>query len=142
MSLTTANSVIVLTFAGLFDSGVPLQGFSADDVFDTADISNAETSMGVDGKLSYGWKPAATVQTFSLQADSLSNLLFDQVIAAEKANREKLRADGIITLTGLGQTYQMVNGVLTTFTPMAGAKVMAQPRKFVITWETYKQGPV
>lgn len=142
MSLTTANSQIILTVAGLFSTGQPLQGFSADDIFDIGDITNAETSMGVDGNLSYGFTPVPTDQTIYLQSDSPSAVFFDTVIAAEKIAKDKLRFDGTIVLLGLGQAYRMINGVLLTFTPISAAKKIAQPRKFLIRWQDYNQSPV
>ena len=71
-SLTSANSVIMLTIPGLFDTPQQIQGYSADDIFDTGQVSNAEVLMGIDGKLSGGWIPAVKTQTYTLQADSLS----------------------------------------------------------------------
>lgn len=142
MSLTTANSAIALSFDGFTGSAQPLQGYSADDIFSTAEVSNADTSMGIDGKMSTGWKPAPIVQTFSLQADSPSNDLFDQVYAAEQQAREKFRVQGTIRLPGLGKVYQMVNGVITSMTVMADAGVTAKPRKFTITWESMAGVPM
>jgi len=142
MSLTTANSVIALSFQGVFDTPQVLQGFSADDIFDTADVSNAEVSMGIDGKLSYAFVPVATVQTFTLQADSPSVAIFDTVITAEKTAKEKFRVDGTITLPGLGVRYTMTNGVISSFTPVSGAKKSAQPRHFVVTWQDCIPTPI
>ena len=50
-TLTAANSVILLTIPSLFPVAQQLQGFSAEDVFDTDQLDTAETMMGVDGKL-------------------------------------------------------------------------------------------
>lgn len=141
-SLTSANSVIMLTIPGIFDTPQQIQGYSADDIFDTAQVSNAETSMGIDGRLSAGWIPAPKVQTFTLQADSQSVSFIDQWILEESQNREKFPANGTILLTAVGTSYQMVRGFLTSANIMPDAKKILQPRKFVITWESIVGSPV
>jgi len=142
MSLTTANSSIVLSFAGLYPNGVTLQKFTADDIFDTADVSNAEVVMGIDGKMSYAWKPAPIVQTFSVMADSPTALIFDQVYASEQQAKEKILVQGIVRMTGQGLVYQMMNGVITSMSVMSSAKVTAQPRKLQVTWESMNASPI
>ncbi len=140
-TLTVANSSINLSFEGLFDA-TPLQGYTADNIFDVADLSNAEVVMGIDGKLSYAWKPAPVVQTFSLQANSPSCQMFDTAYDTEQTNKEKLRVQAVIAMPGQGLNYTMANGVVTTWNVMPSAHAMAQPRKFTITWESRSASPL
>jgi hypothetical protein len=134
-SLTSANSVIMLTIDGLYNTPQQIQGYSADDIFDMSQVSNAETSMGIDGRLSAGWIPAPKVQTFTLQADSASCSFLDNWIQSEQQIREKLICNGSISLTAVGNAYTMVRGFLTSFNILPDAKKFLQPRKFVITWQ-------
>lgn len=141
-SLTSANSVIMLTIPGLFDTPQQIQGYSADDIFDTGQVSNAEVLMGIDGKLSGGWIPAVKTQTYTLQADSLSVSFLDTWIQAESQAREKFIANGTILLSAVGTSYQLVRGFLTSASIMPDAKKILQPRKFVISWQDVNPSPV
>ena len=134
-TLTAANSVIMLSVAGLFPAPVQLQGFAADDIFDTDQIDSAETVMGVDGRLSAGWVPMAVKQNFSLQADSDSLSFFETWYASQQAVRELYIAAGSIYLPAVQRKYAMSRGFLTNHSATASAKRILQPRKFMITWE-------
>lgn len=141
-TLTAANSVYMITVIGLFDAPQQLQGFAADDMFDTDAIENVELLMGVDGVLSAGWIPTQKKQTISLQADSASNLIFDAWAAAEEAAREKFIAGGIIRLPALSTSYAMVRGFLSSYRPVPPAKKILQPRQFGITWNFIQPAPI
>lgn len=140
-TLTAANSVIMLSVAGLFNTPQQLQGFAADDVFDTDQIDSAETVMGVDGKLSAGWIPFAVKQNFTLQADSDSMSFFETWYAAQQSVRELYVASGSIYLPSVGRKYAMRRGFLVNHSGTASAKKILQPRKFAITWEALSSGP-
>lgn len=141
-TLTSANSIILLAVASLFIVPQQLQGFDVDDVVTTDPVSNAETRMGVDSRLSAGWVAMERKQTFALQADSLSCDLFDSWYATEQQIKEKLRANGTIQLPATGKSYAMFNGVLTQYSPIPTVKKILQPRQFVITWESIEQAPL
>lgn len=140
-NITSADATIILSVAGLF-SGTQIQGFTADDIFDVADVTNAETIMGLDGILSAGWIPALISQTFVIQAGSPSEQFFDEWINAEKQKRSKLSCSGVITLLAVGKIYSPGPGFLKTYTPMTSAKKVLQPRKFVIEWQDIGGAPV
>lgn len=141
MTLTNANSVIALAIAGLYPVPQLLQGFSTDDAFTADDVAPVEVQMGVDGHLSAGYVPQAYPLTIMLQADSVSNKIFDDWHNAQKSSKEVYIASGIITLQGTGQKYSMTRGFLTSYNPQPGAKKILQPRKFVITFEDISQAP-
>ena len=65
-TITAANSVLLLSVASLFDVPQRIQGFSADNITNTDNLNNAETLMGVDGRLSAGWVAVAIPQTITL----------------------------------------------------------------------------
>jgi hypothetical protein len=141
-NLTSANSIIMLTVAGLYDSPQQLQEFAAEDIFDTAMVSNAEVVMGADGVMSYGYVFTTRVQTFHIQANSPSATIFDDWINAEEQARDKFTAGAVITLPGLGATWTLTNGVLSSFSMMPDAKKILQPRSFVITWNKMVGAPL
>jgi len=91
-TLTTANSSLYLTIVGVFNTPVKIQGYATDDAFAISELTNAETFIGVDGKLSAGFTPFIVPLSISLQADSASNAVFDAWIAAESATKDKYEA--------------------------------------------------
>jgi len=141
-TLTGANSVILLSIAGLYPVPQPLQGYAADDVTDIQPIKPAEIMTGVDGKLSGGYVYTPTVQTITLQGDSASNDIFDAWYASQQAINELYYAQGIIQLPAVGKTFVLSKGFLTSYPPMSDVKKLLQARKFEITWETVVVAPL
>lgn len=141
-SLTAANAVIVLAAPPIISVPFQLQGFSADDVFDTASIESAEAVMGVDGVLSGGFVYVAIKQGFTLQADSASNSFFDNWFLGQKALQDTVIGSGTISLPSLGIKYDLVRGFLTGYKPSPDAKKILQPRKFEITWQSATPSPI
>lgn len=136
MSLTSANCIIMLGIPGVYTTPQQLQGFSADDVFDTDSVEVGETLMGVDGVLSGGWVNNPVSQNFSLQADSPSNAVFDNWYAAERTITDKYPASAVITLPSLNVKYTMVRGFLISYPIIPAARKIIQPRRFTIRWES------
>jgi hypothetical protein len=134
--ITGANAQFTLAISGLFNAPLPLQGFAADDVFDTDAIESTETLMGVDGILSGGMVNVPVKQTVALQADSPSMFLFDQWWATQRANQMVLFAQGVVVLTSLGTKWALTNGLLTSYKPIPDTKKLLQPRRFGLTWES------
>lgn len=141
-NITSANAVIMLAINGLFPTAQQLQGFAAEDVFDTDTLESAEVMMGVDGILSAGFVFVPIKQNFALQADSESNNLFETWYLQQQAAKEPFFASGVIHLTSINRTYVMNNGVLTGYKPIADAKKVLQPRQFAITWESVVGAPL
>lgn len=134
-SITAANSVYVLSISGLLFVPTQLQGYAADDVFETEPLESTETSMGVDGTLSAGFVFKEVKQSIILQADSASNQVFDDWQAANRAAQESLPANGLVNLKSISTKWTLTNGYLTGYPPMPNAGKLLKPRKFTITWE-------
>lgn len=134
-NITSADATIVLAAAGLF-SGTEIQGWTADDIFDVADVTTAETIMGLDGVLSFAWIPVSKTLTFSLMAGSLSLPFLDIWIDTEETLKRKFTASGVITLPAVGKVYSPSGGCLKSYTPISAAKKYLQPRKFVFEFQS------
>lgn len=141
-SITSANAVLTLAVDSVFNTPQRLQGFAADDIYDTDTIDPAETVMGVDGVLSAGFVYVPVKQNFALQADSPSISLFDQWYAAQQAAVDIFRASGVIRLPAVGKSYTMNGGVLTGYKSMPDGKKILQPQRFSITWASIVPAPV
>jgi len=131
-----ANSAIMIAVPGLIDAPVQLQGYAMDEVLDTEEVTTAEIQMGVDGNLSAGWVPTATVQRYVLQGDSASVSLFETWDQAQKAQRDLFFADGVLSLPSLGTVYSMTKGVLTGLMRAPSAGKIIKPRRFTLTWQS------
>jgi hypothetical protein len=138
--ITAANSVYILSIAGLFPP-IQLQGFAAEDVFDTEILATAEVLMGVDGVMSAGFVFVPTKQTITLQADSASVVIFEQWQEAQKTIKGIYSATGLVTLPAIGRKYALTNGVLTSMPQISDVKKVLQPRKFGITWQDVSPAP-
>jgi hypothetical protein len=141
-TLTAANSVITLTIAGVFPNPQQLQGFDVDDIFSAESVSPAETKMGVDGILSGGWVATEKKLTYTLQADSPSNEVFDAWNDFQQQQQEVAIAQGSVSLVAINRIFTKTRGFLTGFVPIADAKKLLQPRKFTITWQSITRIPV
>lgn len=141
-TLTAANSVLMLSIAGLFDVPQQLQGFAVDDVYDVDAIDSAEIAMGVDGNMSAGWVPKEIRQGVTLQADSDSIVIFEAWYGSQQAARELYFATGSIYLPAVKRKYAMTKGVLQNYMPIASAKKILQPRKFILVWESISQAAI
>lgn len=141
LTLTSTNAVIMITIPGVFTTPQQLQGFAADDIFGTDEITPTEVSMGVDGILSGGYTPVPIKQNYMLQANSASKALFDNWFNAMVAAQETYQAAGVITLRSLQAKWALVNGFLTGYKPIPDAGKILKPLSFAITWQQVTPAP-
>jgi hypothetical protein len=141
-SITSANAILTLSVLPLFPVPQQLQGFAADDIYDVAAIKSVETVMGVDGVLSGGFVYVAIMQSITLQADSASNAIFDTWWTQMQAAQDVYVATAQIVLPSISTKFNMLNGFLTGYKPLADAKRTLQPRKYEITWNSVGPSPL
>lgn len=141
-TITAADASFVLSSTDFALSATLLEGYAADAAFATDNADTAETSLGVDGKLSAGWVPRSYNQTITLQPDSPSRPVFDLLVAAQDAARTVFRLNGIISMPGNKYSYTMSRGVLKNYSAIPSAQRVLQPMTFVIEWEKVQAVPV
>jgi len=141
-SITAANAIIMITIPGLFPVPQRIQGFTADNVYDAADQEVVETAMGVDGILSGGFVFTPIEQNFSLMADSVSNVIFEQWSAAMINSRDVITANGETTLLSVNRKYVSTKGYLVNRSPLPTAGRTLQGRRFMIRWERVTANPI
>lgn len=134
--ITSANAVLILTCAGVFNQPVQIQGFATDDIYSVDPLEIAETAMGVDGSLSAGFVYNSVKVGYTLQADSKSIPVFDALYVQSRKTQSIYWLNGSITLKSTGVKYSLVNGVLTTYAAIPDGGKILKPRKFNITWES------
>lgn len=135
-TITTANSVLMLSIPGLYDTPVQLQGYAADAAFASDAVNTSETAMGIDGRLSGGYTPVATPFTITLQADSASNEVFETWQATQETAREALPGDMTILLPATSRKYTGTRGFLTSIPKIPTGQKTLQPRAYTITFES------
>lgn len=140
-TLTSVNSILLLGVTGLYDTPRRIQGFSTDDVTDFDVLGLGESSMGVDGRLSFGYTINAVNQNIMLQADSESNDVFENWQQAERQRREKYVAFGSLVIPSTGRKYTMTRGGLMSVSIIPGVRKTLQPRRFSLTWESVTASP-
>ena len=140
-NITSANAVFSLSVPDL-NIAANLQGFAADDIFDTESVEAGEVQMGVDGILSVGFVYAIVKQSISLQADSPSNALFEAWFQAEQAAVDKYRASATVTLKSSNRIFVLTNGTLVSYAPIPDAKKVLSPRKFGLAWQSVQALPI
>ncbi len=133
-TITSANSVVSMTVAGLFPTPVQLQGYSTDKAWDTASIVATETQIGVDGRKTAGLVFNAVKQTFAFQADSPSVQIFESIYAAQRAARDVYYIAATIDLPSTGESYVCNKGTLEDYNPVASAGKVLAMREFSINW--------
>lgn len=140
-TLTTANAVMTATIEALYPQAQQIQGFSADDVFGFSEVENGEYSMGIDGKLSAGFVFNEIPFTVTLQADSPSLTLFDNVWNYEVANRTKLNQDWTVALPALGKRFTLSGGFMRTWKAPDGKKIL-QPGVIQLVFSRVAPSPL
>lgn len=133
-TLTVANSSIAITVEALYPSSTILKGYAADNVFEAGTIENGEFSMGIDGKLSAGYVFNPIDFTLTLQADSDSLRIFEEIWQFEATNRTKLDIGMTVTLPSVGKRYGLVNGKVRSYKAPSGQRTL-QPGVVVFLFE-------
>jgi len=134
-SISSANTIFVITIANLYPTPVQLQNYAADDILDIDALKSAETMMGVDGILSGGFVNVPWVQKVHLMGSSNSNLVFETWWASSLAAQDVYVASGTITYPSIKKVYTLTTGFLTSYKPLSAAKKLLQPREYEITWQ-------
>lgn len=140
-TLTVANSALLLSVEALYPAAQRLQGYAADDAWDPDAVENGEYAMGIDGKLSAGFVFNAIPFSLTLQADSPSLLLFENVWQYEVANRTKLSSQLTVTVPALNRRYELKNGYMRSYKAPSGKKIL-QPAAVQLVFERFEMSPL
>lgn len=141
-TITAANAKFTIAVLPILPVPFDVEGFGTDDAFTTDAANVAETVKGVDGKMSAGFLPFITEMTVTLQADSASIDIFDQWLAAQKAENEIFFAQGVIVLNAVGKSYTLVKGVLKRVTQFSPVRKTLQPQVYQIDWADVQPVPL
>lgn len=104
-TLTSANSTLMIKFAGVYDSFFQVEGFQADNAWSFGDRAIAETRMGVDGKQSAGFTPHEVDWSIYLEGNSPSVQRFENTYSWYLSKMEIAPVEIILTIPSLGTKY-------------------------------------
>ena len=135
-TITSANASFTLNVPGVSPVPVPIEGFAADDAFDTENVAPTEVLMGVDGNLSGGYTPYPVKLKFVLQADSLSNAFMDLWRQAMDQAKETFPASATIVAPSIGKIFTFLGGHLTGDMPTPQGKKILNPQTYEITFQS------
>lgn len=102
-TVTAANSVVLFSAQGYYDTPIQLQGFQVDNAFSFGDATVGETRIGVDGKQSGGWVSHEVPVTVFLEANSVSRQQMEDFRNWMNANMETAQCTLDITMPSIGK---------------------------------------
>lgn len=140
-TLTAANSILSLSVANLFPAPVIIQGYAVDDAFESESVAQAETRMGVDGKLNAGKVFNEYKMTVHILPTSPSVSFFDAWRNNQDSQVDVFQAAGTIVLPSTGMIYTLQKGFLTAATPFPAVKKLLDTLVYEITWERIISAP-
>lgn len=135
-TITSANSVLMLTVAGIAPVPQKIEGFSTDAAWSFDDIENVEIVMGIDGNMSAGFVHVAKPMMITVMPNSKSADLFELWYAAQQTAAELFFADGTAMYPATGKKYALSKGVLSRTKVAPDVKKTLQSIEYRITWES------
>lgn len=102
-TVTAANSVVLFSADGFYNTPVQLQGFQVDNAFSFGDATIGETRIGVDGKQSGGWVSHEVPVTVFLEANSPSRQIMEDFRAWMNSRMETARITLDVTCPSIGK---------------------------------------
>lgn len=140
-TITAANSVFMLSIAGVVTAPAQLQGYAVDDAFSVTEVDHAELQLGVDAQVGAGWVPALIPMKFAFLASSPSIDLFELWARLNNQQQQTLVAQGVCIIPGVSKSYALKDGYLRGYTSMPTARKVLAAREFTITWSDIQPNP-
>ncbi len=136
-SITSANSKFTLVVPGAYSSGVLIQGYSIDDMFEAEPTELTEARIGADGLFAGGYVFNLTNMPVMLQANSSSVLVFQTWKKIQDAVRDIAVAEASIIMPALGLQATMSDGLIKSMPAFPPQKKMAENFRVELTWGSW-----
>lgn len=128
-TVTAANSIVLFTAEGFYDTPIQLQGFQVDNAFGFGDATMGETRMGVDGKQSGGWVSHEVTLNVFLEANSASRNQMEDLRSWMNQRMETTLCTFDITLVSTGRRM-VYSGYPVTQTGGSSAQKLLQGSQY------------
>lgn len=125
LTITSANSVLMVRCAGVYDNYITMQGFQADNAWGFGDANISETRMGVDGKQSMGYTPHEVEWTLHLEANSPSIEHMENIRKDFNANMETRPIDIVVEIPSVKKRYSATGALVKLTGGASGQKLLA-----------------
>ncbi|MNF82566.1 hypothetical protein D3C85_1090970 [compost metagenome] len=135
-NITSANATGVIVVEDIFPSGITLDTFATDAALALDEETIAETRMGVDGKMVYGYVPSIKVLTITLEPVSNAAKGLDVVAATSRLNMNAYSCSLTFSVPALKQVWTFNNGVLKTLKSVPDVKKVLDIRTFKFDFES------
>lgn len=112
-TITAANSVVLFRCKGIYDDWVRLEGAQSDAFVSFSDVTMGQTRMGVDGKQSIGFIPHETPTTVSLEANSPSISILENVYNDFISNMEVRSCEFQVSYPSVKRKQTLKGGMTT-----------------------------
>lgn len=125
LTLTSANSQLLIRCSGIFDTYVKIQGFQVDNAFSMGDQTIGETRAGIDGILSGGYVFNAVDFGVFLEANSPSKSFFSTCTATFKDQKETYPFDFIVEIPSIKKRYTFSGFLASAPSGVSAQKMLA-----------------
>lgn len=142
LDITSANAKVILTVENLYPSGVEIQNFSTDSAWAVDDAVVAEARMGVDGHMAAGYTPTPRNVTISLEANSPSLAIMNNLISSMQLNKTVYKCTMQITIPSIGKEYTLKEGVLLQGHAIPDGKKVLDPSTWQFTFGECKPSSI
>lgn len=134
-TITAANISILLTVEELYPSGVTIEKFSTDGMFDSDNTDIAVVRMSVDKKLAYGYVANPIPFKLKLEADSPSVEYLENIVKHQDINRTCYKCRLDISIPGIQKTYSLIDGILQNVPKLLSAEKVLKPTEWNFKFE-------
>ena len=138
MDITSANTTMTFQADGVITTPVQLQNFSTDQLATIDEQVVAEARMGVDGGLAVGYTPQPFNFSFTLEANSPSQIYMFNLAAAIRANRCTYDVTITLDCPSLKQRYIFERGALINASVMPNPKKVHEPTTWKFTFASVR----
>lgn len=135
-TITSADAKMLLVAVGVFDSPVPIEGFSTDSMWTSDAKQTGEFQMGADGKLSAGFVFAPTRISVTLQADSQSIDFFDTIAQTQQQRKKLIEIRGVVAIPAIRKKFALQKFYMENWQPLPTAGRVLAPRPFALIGES------
>ncbi|SCC09399.1 MULTISPECIES: phage tail fiber protein [Snodgrassella] len=125
LTITAANSVLMLRCQGVYDNYITLKGFQADNAWGFGDANIGESRMGVDGQQSIGYTPHEVEWTLHLEANSPSIAILENIRKDFNANMETRPIDIVVEIKAVKKRYSATGALISLSGGVSGQKLLA-----------------
>ena len=139
-SITSANAKFTLVIPGVYSSGVLLQNFAVDDMFEAEPVELTEQRIGADGFFVGGYVFNLMNMPIVLQGNSSSVLVFQawkQAQDSSTTGRDIIVASGSIIMPAIGMKATLSNGLIKSMPPFPPHKKVVESWRVELSWGSW-----